>query len=55
MAHIKHNNKKYEIPAGATAESTFESLKQVLPELGNGKLEKDGDNYKVKINYGKKG
>lgn len=55
MAHIMHNGKKYDIPAGSTAAETFESLKQVLPELSNAKYVPDGDNYKVEVSYGKKG
>jgi hypothetical protein len=55
MAVIKHNGKKYPIPEGATAEAVFDNLKSVIPELNNAKLEKDGEDHKVKINYGKKG
>jgi len=55
MQFIKHNNKKYDIPAGSTAEATFESLQAVLPELANAKLVKDGDNFKADVNFGKKG
>jgi len=55
MAHITHNNKKYDIPAGSTAKQVFESLQQVMPELANAKLVKDGDNFKAEVSYGKKG
>ena len=55
MACIKHNNKKYDIPAGSTAEAVFESLQAVIPELANAKLVKDGDDYKAELNLGKKG
>lgn len=53
--HITANGKKYDVPTGSTAEDTFESLKSVLPELSNAKLEKDGDNFKAAVSYGKKG
>ena len=43
--HIKHNGTEYEIPAGSTAKKTFESLKQVLPELADSKLKPKGKNW----------
>jgi UPF0288 family protein (methanogenesis marker protein 3) len=55
MAKIKHNGQSYDIPAGSTAEDTFDSLKAALPELSNATLVKDGDDYKAQVNYGKKG
>lgn len=55
MAHIDYNGTKYDIPEGSTAADTFESLKMVLPELSNATLEKNGDNYTARVNYGKKG
>ncbi|MFA5252996.1 MAG: hypothetical protein WC454_10495 [Phycisphaerae bacterium] len=55
MAKIKHNGQSYDIPAGSTAEDTFESLKAAMPELSNAKLVKDGENYKTEVSYGKKG
>ena len=55
MAHIKHNSKEYDIPAGSTPQAAFESLKTVIPELANATLKKDGDNYKAEVSYGRKG
>lgn len=55
MAKIEFNGKKYDVPEGSTAEETLESLKMAMPELSNAKLEKKGDNYVAKVNYGRKG
>ena len=55
MAYIKFESKKYNIPAGSTAEETLSALQQVMPEMANAKLTKDGDNYKAEVAYGKKG
>lgn len=55
MAHIKFNSKKYEIPAGSTAQQTFESLKLVMPDMANARLTKDGDNWVAKNNFAEKG
>ncbi len=57
MAHIKHGSKTYPIPTGGDAKTTFESLKQVMPELSNAKLtgpDKSG-NYTAQTSYGRKG
>ncbi len=55
MPHIKHDGKKYDIPAGSTAKQTFDSLKMAVPELSNATLKKDGDNWKAETSYGRKG
>jgi hypothetical protein len=55
MAVIKHNGKTYEIPEGATAEATLESLKAAVPELSNAKLKADGENFIAETTFGKKG
>jgi hypothetical protein len=55
MAYISHNGNKYPIPEGASPQDALDSLSQVLPELSNAKLEKDGENYKATTNFGRKG
>lgn len=55
MAHITFNNKDYTIPAGSTAQATFDSLKTAIPEMANAKLKKDGDNFKAETALAEKG
>jgi hypothetical protein len=55
MAVIKHKDKTYEIPEGATAEATLESLKSAVPELAGAKLKAEGENYIAETTFGRKG
>lgn len=54
-AFIEHNGTKYDVPEGATAKDTLESLKMAIPELANAQLEKKGNNWVAKTSFGKKG
>ncbi len=53
--YITIDKKQHQIPAGSTAKDTFDSLKLVMPEIANGTLKKDGDNYKVEKKIAKLG
>ena len=55
MATIKWNESEYDIPEGSTAEETWASLQEVMPEAKNAKLVKDGANWKATTSFGTKG